>query len=137
MCDGSKKALGHTQSKTAPLRGSCGEMITDRNKQIERWVENFSQLYCSKNNVISSAVSAIASLLSMDELDAQPKLDEFDKAIASMAPGKSPGNNRIAPDLIICCRSTLLHPHEILCQCSLGCMGHQKGHPIQEQRRQE
>ena len=36
MYDGIKKALGPTLSKTAPLRSSTGEVITDRGHQLER-----------------------------------------------------------------------------------------------------
>ena len=36
MYDGIKKALGPTLNKTAPLRSSTGEVITDRGHQLER-----------------------------------------------------------------------------------------------------
>ena len=38
MYDGIKKALGLTLNKTAPLRSSTKEVITDRGHQLERWV---------------------------------------------------------------------------------------------------
>ena len=34
MYDGIKKALGPTQSKTAPLKSSSGEIITDKGQQM-------------------------------------------------------------------------------------------------------
>ena len=45
MYDGIKKALGPTQSKTASLKSSSGEIITDKGQQMERWVEHYSDLY--------------------------------------------------------------------------------------------
>ena len=36
MYDGIKKALGSTQRKTAPLKSSSGEIITDKGQQMER-----------------------------------------------------------------------------------------------------
>ena len=44
MYDGIKKALGPTQSKTAPLKSSNGAIITDKGQQIERWVEHYTDL---------------------------------------------------------------------------------------------
>ena len=38
MYDGITKALGPTQSKTAPLKSISGEVITDKGKSMERWV---------------------------------------------------------------------------------------------------
>lgn len=45
MYDGVTKALGRTKSKTAPLKSISGEVITDKRKQMERWVEHDSELY--------------------------------------------------------------------------------------------
>ena len=45
MYDGITKALGPTQSKTAPLKSSNREIITDKFQQMERWVEHYSDLY--------------------------------------------------------------------------------------------
>ena len=42
MYDGIKKALGPVQSKTAPLKSSTGEVITDKGQQMEIWVEHYS-----------------------------------------------------------------------------------------------
>ncbi|GCC20919.1 hypothetical protein chiPu_0019489 [Chiloscyllium punctatum] len=43
---GIKKALGPAQSKTAPLKSSTGEVITNAGHQMERWVEQYSDVYC-------------------------------------------------------------------------------------------
>ena len=118
MYDGIKKALGPTQSKTAPLKSASGEVITDRSKQMERWVEHYSELYSRENTVVSSALDAIECLPAMEELDAEPTLEELNEAIDSLAPEKAPGNDGIPPDLIRRCKSSLLGPlHEVLCQC--------------------
>ncbi|GCC26181.1 hypothetical protein chiPu_0004596 [Chiloscyllium punctatum] len=54
----------------------------------------------------------------MDELDAEPSVEELSKAIDSLASGKAPGSDGIPPDLIKCCKTTFLLPlHEVLCQC--------------------
>ena len=118
MYDGIKKALGPTQCKTAPLKSTTGETITDRNAQMNRWVEHYSELYARETKISDSAINAIESLSTMEELDVEPTLEELSKAIDKLAAGKAPGSDGIPPDLIKQCKTTLLHPlYEILCQC--------------------
>ena len=74
MHDGIKKALGPTLYKTAPLRSSIGEVITDRGHQLERWVEHYSDLYSRENIVSPSALDAVECLPTMEELDTEPTL---------------------------------------------------------------
>ena len=120
MYEGIKKALGPVQSKTAPLKSTTGELITDKGKQMERWVEHYSDLYSRENTVSPAALEAIECLPIMEELDAEPTIEDLSKAIDSLASGKAPGSDGIPPDLIKHCKSTLLKPlHEILCQCWL------------------
>ena len=118
MYDGIKKAHGPVQSKTAPLKTSTGEVITDKGHQMERWVEHYSDIYSKENTVSHSALGAIERLPTMDELDAEPTVVELSKAIDSLASGKAPGSDGIPPDLIKHCKTTLLLPlHVVLCQC--------------------
>ena len=89
MYDGIKKALGPTLNKTAPLRSSTGEVITDRGHQLERWVEHCSDIYPRENIVSPSALDAVECLLT------EPTLEELSKAIDSLASGKAPGSDGI------------------------------------------
>ena len=45
MYEGTKKAFGPCAIKTAPLKSSTGEIITDRAKQMARWAEHYQELY--------------------------------------------------------------------------------------------
>ena len=110
MYEGIKKAVGPIQSKTAPLKSSSGEVITDKGQQMERWVEHYSQLYSRDNVVVTSALDAIEPLPIMEELDAERTLGEISKAIDSLTFGKAPGIDGIPPDLIKRCKTTLLQP---------------------------
>lgn len=66
MYDGIKKALG---TKAAPLKSSNGDVITDKDLQLERRVEHYSDLY-SRENIVSPTVrAAIECLPVMEELD--------------------------------------------------------------------
>ena len=113
-----KCALGPIQTKTPPPppKSASGEVITDKGKQMERWVEHYSELY-SRENVVSSVLDSIV-LPVMEDLDTHPKQEELCKAIDSLTCGKAPGNDGIPPDLIKRCKNTFLQPLlDILCQC--------------------
>ena len=118
MYEGIKTALGPTQSKTAPLKTTTGEAITNQAQQMNRWVEHYSELYSKERTVTQSALDNIECLPTMEELDVEPTVEELSKAIDSLASGKAPGNDSIPPDLIKKCKTTLLYPlHELLSQC--------------------
>ena len=44
MFEGIKKATGPRISKTAPIKSKEGTIITDKTKQLERWVEHHAEL---------------------------------------------------------------------------------------------
>ena len=105
-------------NKTAPLRCSTGEVITDRGHQLERWVEHYSDLYSRKNIVSPSALDAVECLPTMEELDTEPTLEELSKAFDRLTSGKATGSDEIPPDLLKHCKTTLLHSLRVrLSQC--------------------
>jgi len=68
--------------------------------------------------VAPSALDAIECHSVMEEADSEPTVEELSKGIDSLASGKAPGSDRIPPDLLKYCKTSLLHPlHEVLCQC--------------------
>ena len=67
-----------------------------------RWVEHYSDLYSWQNIVTAAALDAIGCLPFMEELDAEPTVEEL-------------SSDGIPPDLIKHCKTTLLH--EVLYQC--------------------
>ena len=118
MYDGIKKALGPTRKITAPLKSKTGEIIQDKGKQMERWVEHYSELYSRQNSVTAAALNAVESLPMMAELDEKPSVEELKKAIKCLASGKAPGNDGIPPEVIKCGDNVLVqHLHDLLCQC--------------------
>lgn len=118
MYEGIKVATGPSQTKTAPLKSSSGEVIVDKGKQMDRWKEHYSELYSKPSVVSEPAFSAIEQLSVLHELDELPTISELEKAIDQLAPGKSPGSDEIPPDLIKQCKTVLLKPiYEHLCSC--------------------
>ena len=115
MYDGIKKAMGPVQRMTSSIKSSTGEILTDNTKQLERWVEHYSNLYSRLNTVSLNALDSLESLQTIDELDAVPSIEELNVAIDHLTNGKAPGSDNIPPDLIKTCKSVLILPlHENL-----------------------
>ena len=118
MYDGIKQALGPTQKKTAPLKSATGEVIQDREQQMERWVEHYTELYARENVVKEGTLNAIECLPELEELDRDPTIDEVIEARGSLAFGKAPGQDGIPAGVLKCCKETLITElHEIICLC--------------------
>ena len=118
MYKGVKKATGPSIRKTASLKSKSGEVITDKAKQLDRWVEHYSELYSKENVVHQSALDAIDHLPLMPELDEAPSIDELSKAIDRLPLGKAPGKDGILTEVIKSSKSILLVSlHKLLTQC--------------------
>ncbi|XP_074873341.1 uncharacterized protein LOC142024904 isoform X1 [Carettochelys insculpta] len=98
MYEGMRKALGPTQNMTAPLKSKSGDVIADKAKQMERWVERYSELYSRENIVVDAALGAIELLPVMDELGQEPTVDELKRAIDSTAVGEAPAQDAAPPE---------------------------------------
>ena len=115
MYDSIKQALGPTQKKTAHLKLTTGEVIQDREQQMERWVEHYTELYARENE---DALNAVECLQELEELDREPTIDELSEALDSLASGKVPGKDGIPAEVLKCCKETLITElHEIFCLC--------------------
>ena len=80
MFEGIKKATGPRISKTAPIKSKEGMIITDKTKQLERWVEHYAELYSRENIVQQAVLDAIDRLprcpnwMSHQQLKSSPRL---------------------------------------------------------------
>ena len=99
MYDGIKKATGPAIKKTAPLKTKSGEVITNSNKQMERWVGHYVELN-TEYTITNEALDTIESLPVMTKLDTEPTQDDLSKAIDSLTNGKAPGKDAIPPEVI-------------------------------------
>ncbi|KAL0195112.1 hypothetical protein M9458_008684, partial [Cirrhinus mrigala] len=122
MYEGMKKAFGPSAIKTAPLKSTSGEIITDRSKQMERWAEHYQELYSRENLVTDTAIRNIMPLPTMEELDSPPTIEELGKAIDSLACGKAPDSDGISSEIIKAGKvsSLLGHLHNLLLKCWEG-----------------
>ena len=78
---GIKQPTGKPVKKTVPLKSKTGEVITAQDKQLERWVEHFLDLYSRINTVSQEALDTIEDLPVLEELDAELTMEELSKAI--------------------------------------------------------
>lgn len=96
--------------KTANLTSINREVITDKSKQMVRWVQLFMELHSKEHMVVTSALDTIEPLPTIEKLDTEPTV-ELSKSIGNLSCGKAPGSGSILPDLIKHCKNTLLQPY--------------------------
>ena len=119
MYEGMKKAIGPSATKTAPLKSKNGDVITEPNKQMDRWAEHYSELYAKETVVTDAAIESTDQMPVMDDLDTPPTIEELEKAIESLSCDKAPGNDGIPPEIIKAGKGSSLtqHLHELLLAC--------------------
>ena len=75
-------------------------------------------VFHEKNIVSKEALDSIQALLVLQELNAEPTTDEFEKAINALASTKAPGNDAIPSEVIKEGTPALLpHFHELMHLC--------------------
>lgn len=92
MHNGIKRALGPTQKKSAPLKTITRELIKNRDKQMQHWVEHYSELYTRENVVTEEALNPTECLPTLDELVREQSLEEIREVMKPLASRKFPGN---------------------------------------------
>ena len=106
MFERRKKATGPAQSKTAP-KSNTGEGITNSDKPMKRWVEHNLEIYRTENKVTEATLNDIPQLTVLEELDAEPTLNELEKAISCLTSRKASGSDGIPPEIIKCGKPVL------------------------------
>ena len=74
------------QSRTAPLKSATGDAIKYKSKQMECWVDHYSELYSRMNVVSEKALITMESFSTMDELDSEPTWEEINQALDHSPP---------------------------------------------------
>ena len=81
-------------------------------------MKHYSELYLRETVVTDAALNSINPLPIMDKLEAEPTIEELDKAIDALSNGKAPSSNGIPPEVIKSGKSALFEPlHDLLCLC--------------------
>ncbi|XP_046978621.1 uncharacterized protein LOC124544203 [Vanessa cardui] len=100
VCGGIKKTLGPVPKKIAPLKELDGTVISDSNRQMQRWVEHYTGLYSQPTSIEPQIKILIPKLPTWYELDDDPTVEQFQTAIKQLKCGKSPGRDYIYPELL-------------------------------------
>ena len=108
MYEGIKKAIGPVKKKIAPLKAAQGNLIHDKSKQIERWVEHYGKLYGEESEFDIDKIEQLPSFDVMPELSRLPTFDEMMEAVKQMPNDKSPGNDAIPAKVFKCLDDTSL-----------------------------
>ena len=118
MYNGIKLAIGPSVKKVAPLKSKDGDIISDKSKQMDRWVEHYLELYSEETEVAQTAIDDLPRLPTMHELDAEPTIEELGKALDLLSSGKAPGNDGIPAEVLKCSKASLLPIlHGLLIKC--------------------
>ncbi|KAI8511348.1 hypothetical protein Bbelb_104480 [Branchiostoma belcheri] len=113
-----KVALGPRVSKTAPLKTKEGEAITDKTKQLDRWVEHYSELYSKEIADKPRLEEVLPAYPELAELDAMPEESELLEALSALPSGKAPGQDGIPAEVLKENREVILpYLYELLRQC--------------------
>ncbi|KAI8514516.1 hypothetical protein Bbelb_071070 [Branchiostoma belcheri] len=113
-----KVALGPRVSKTAPLKTKEGEAITDKTKQLDRWVEHYSELYSKEIAEKPRLEKVLPVYPELAELDAMPEESELLEALSALPSGKAPGQDGIPAEVLKENREVILpYLYELLRQC--------------------
>ena len=82
MYDDLKKDLGPVQRKISVLKSYTGVILTEKNKQMNRWGrERYSNLHSRQNIVSPETFDLLEHLQTTDELDSVPTIEELSSTI--------------------------------------------------------
>nr|XP_049705654.1 transposon TX1 uncharacterized 149 kDa protein [Helicoverpa armigera] len=100
MYQGIKTAIGPVARKRAEIKDRQGNPISDKQQQLRRWQEHYSNLYSDEININPTALDSLPVFPSMSDLDDPPTLEEFQQAIKSLKLGKSSGRDNLPAEII-------------------------------------
>lgn len=118
MYAGIKSIIGPTGRKTAPLKSKDGSTITEKSKQLERWIEHYSELYGQESSFNQETIDSIPNSNILYNLDTEPDVEEISRIIKSLPKGKASGSDAIPAELLKAGHDALIpHLHSLLIKC--------------------
>ena len=118
MYDGIRKACGPVERKTAPIKAKDGTLLTDKQDQMRRWKEHYTDLYSIESRLSNNALVNMPQIPTVYTLDDPPSIEEVLTAIDSLSSGKASGQDGISPELVKSCKHALLSPiHKLIVRC--------------------
>ncbi|XP_078664108.1 uncharacterized protein LOC144907177 [Branchiostoma floridae x Branchiostoma belcheri] len=112
-----KVVFGPRVSKTAPLKTKDGEIITDKAKQLDRWVQHYAELYSEETPERPELEEVLPTYPEMTELDSMPEESELLEALSSLPSGKAPGQDGIPGEVLKQNKELVISFHEDMEAC--------------------
>ena len=118
MYDGIRRACGPAEHKTAPIKAKDGTLLTDKQGQMRRWEEHYTDLYSTESQLSNHARVNMPQMPTVTSLDDPPSIEEVRTATESLSSGKASGQDGIPAELIKSCKSVLLPSiHKLIVRC--------------------
>ena len=99
--DATKRLYGPQKRSAAPICAANGTLIKDSEGIRERWAEHFETLLNQTTNTDHSILEELPTLLTVDELDDPPSLQEVTEATQTLKKSKSAGPDSIPAELLL------------------------------------
>ena len=97
---GLKEVHGPKKRSTAAIKNKQGnELITDKQKILDRWAEHFNGVLNQISDFDETVLEEIPELPVNEELDTVPTIAETETAIKEMASGKAGGSDNIPAEV--------------------------------------
>lgn len=58
-----------------------GTVIKDKSEKLNRWIEQYSELYTGQSNVTANKIASLSNTPTINELDSESDLEEVTTAI--------------------------------------------------------
>ena len=100
MYAGIKTAIGPTKSKSAPLQDMEGNILTDKDQQLQRWTEHYGTLYGEEPVINLEVINQLPDFPCLVELDAIPTVNELQNAIIELSNNKATGSDGIPAEML-------------------------------------
>lgn len=115
MYEGIKQTSGKPTKNSAFLKSKIRKLITEKDKQMWRRVEQNLEIFSRENSISKEKLDVIQGLPVLEAQDSEPTKEELNKAIHALACSKEPGEDRIPPEVIG--KPVLLPIHSFLSLC--------------------
>ncbi|CAM4769447.1 unnamed protein product [Rotaria magnacalcarata] len=95
---------GNKRVENMPIQDKNGKLLVNSTDQLERWREYFCELFNIHSTVGSDVINEIQittpSRPGLERQNAQPSIEEVERALNQMKSRKSPGSDEVTADII-------------------------------------
>ena len=117
MYQGMKRCIDPVKRAAVP-KDLQGNILTGKQQKLERWVEHYGIPYARLSDINEAVFVTLPQFEIMEDLSAEPTLEELQKAINSIPVNKASGNDSVPAEIYECANKELLTKiHQVLLLC--------------------